>query len=137
MAESSLLISESGGVQVVRLTRSSILDSSQVERITAELLTLVNGDAARMIVLDLRAVTFLSSQALGAFVTLREEARRNKSVVVFARIRPNIAEVFRITAMSKLFRFFDTTREATDFLRASNTKSLLWGVRKSMRSGAR
>ncbi|MBU0638300.1 MAG: STAS domain-containing protein [Planctomycetes bacterium] len=130
MAESNLSISESAGVHVARFRHRSILDAPTIDRIATELYGLVEVDEARKIVLDFQEVAFLSSQALGILIALRKKAEERKALVAITRIRPELQQVFKITGLTKLFRFFDTLQEALDFFHESSMKTVVSGIRR-------
>ena len=112
MAESSLKIDETDGVTVVGFKDASILDVLTIQKIGRELYELVEQKGKRSLVLDFCEVRFLSSQALGVLLTLRRKADKAQAKVVLCRIRPDLARVFHITNLDKMFEFFDATADA-------------------------
>ena len=57
----------------------------------------------RRIILDFRNVDYLSSAALGKFITLNKKVAGAGGKLVLCNIDPNIYEVFEITKLNKLF----------------------------------
>lgn len=110
--ESSLRVEEINGVTVVNFRDASILDVLTIQRIGRELYEIVEGRKAKKIVLDFGDVRFLSSQALGVLLTLRKKCDKEKAKVALARIRPELARVFKITNLDKLFNFYDDRDDA-------------------------
>ncbi|TWT41023.1 putative anti-sigma factor antagonist [Phycisphaerae bacterium RAS1] len=108
MADSSLSISDQSGVHVVGFRDNSILDVLTIQKIGRELYELVEKDGKLKIVLDFENVRFLSSQALGVLLTLKRKADKAGAAVVLARLRPELARVFKITNLDKMFAFFDS-----------------------------
>lgn len=108
MAESSLSIVDQSGVHVVGFRDNSILDVLTIQKIGRELYELVEKDGKLKVVLDFDNVRFLSSQALGVLLTLKRKADKAGASVVLARLRPELARVFKITNLDKMFKFFDT-----------------------------
>lgn len=108
----SLRTEESEGVTIVRFREASILDAVTIQRIGRELYEIVETAERRKVVLDFHDVRFLSSQTLGVLLTLRRKADKANVRVAIARIRPELARVFQITNLDKLFGFFDSTEEA-------------------------
>lgn len=117
MADALLALTESNGVHVVRFAQNAILDAATVDRVAADLQAVVTVKEPRRIVLALDNVTFLSSRALGVFVALRKKAEESKSTVVFAGVRPELAKVFQLTKLDKLFRCLPTVEAAIEALR--------------------
>jgi anti-sigma B factor antagonist len=112
MAESSLKIDETEDVTVVGFKDASILDVLTIQKIGRELYDLVENKGKRRVILDFHDVRFLSSQALGVLLTLRRKADKAEAKIVLCRIRPELARVFRITNLDKMFEFFGDTVEA-------------------------
>jgi anti-anti-sigma factor len=57
------------------------------------------------IVVDLEGVGFAGSAALGNFVALHRSARQKGGRLVFCRVDPTVAEVFRASQLERLFEF--------------------------------
>ena len=112
MAESSLSLERMGDVAMVSFRDASILDVVTVQRIARELYAMVEADQNTQVVLDFTHVRFLSSQALGVLLTVRRKADQAATKVALCAIRPELARVFKITNLDKMFEFFDTTEAA-------------------------
>lgn len=115
---SSLKIQEAEGVTTVGFRDASILDVLTIQKIGNELYNIVENDGAKKVLLDFGDVRFLSSQALGVLLTLRRKADKVGAKVVLARIRPELARVFKITNLDRLFEFYDSTEKAAEKLRS-------------------
>lgn len=114
--ESSLRVEETGTVTVLGFRDASILDAVTIQRIGKELYDVVEQQGKKRIVLDFNDVRFLSSQALGVLLTLRRKADKAGAQVALTRIRPELARVFKITNLDKLFAFYDTKEAAVEAL---------------------
>lgn len=113
MAEaSSLKVEDAEGVCVVSFRDASILDVLTIQRIGKELYDLVEVGGRRSIVLDFSDVRFMSSQALGVLLTLRTKANKSGARVALASIRTELARVFKITNLDRLFKFHATRQAA-------------------------
>lgn len=110
--QSSLRIDEQDGLSIVSFRDAAILDVVTIQKIGRELYELIENDGRRKVLLDFVDVRFLSSQALGVLLTLRRKADKAGSKVVLARVRPELARVFKITNLDKLFQFFDDVEKA-------------------------
>jgi anti-sigma B factor antagonist len=115
---SSLKVQQDEGVTTVGFRDASILDVLTIQKIGNELYNIVETDGAKKVLLDFGDVRFLSSQALGVLLTLRRKADKAGAKVVLARIRPELARVFKITNLDRLFEFFDTTEKAAEKLKS-------------------
>lgn len=112
MSESSFRLDEIQDVTLVTFKDNSILDVASIQRIGRELYELAESGAEKKLILNFQAVRFLSSQALGVLLTLRRKAEKTAVQIVLAELRPELARVFKITNLDKMFRFFDTKVDA-------------------------
>lgn len=103
----SLILTQEGDITVASFRDASILDAVTIQRIGRELYALVEEDGSRRIILDFADVRFLSSQALGVLLTLRRKADQAKAEVFLAGIRDELARVFKMTNLDKLFQFYE------------------------------
>ncbi len=66
------------------------------------------------IAVDLNAVSFIDSSGLGAFVTAMK-LLGDRGTIVFFGVRPEVADVFRLTRMDRIFTI---TKSEPDALQA-------------------
>ena len=111
MAESCLRVEQAHGVSVVSFHDNAMLDTLTIQRIGRELYEVVEQPKSRRVLIDFQNIRFLSSQALGVLLTLRHKAEKSGVEVVFAGLRPELAKVFTLTKLDKMFQFFPA-REA-------------------------
>ncbi len=109
-----MLIEDYAGVTVVTFTDSSILDAATIDQIGRDLYQLTDVQNKQKLVLDFSNVKFLSSHALGVFMTLQRKSQAIKGVMVFAGIRKELMKVFTLTGLDKLFKFFPTDAAALE-----------------------
>lgn len=112
MSESSIHVEQCGDVTVAGFSENAILDMTTIKQVGDELHSLIDGRQQPKLVLDFSGVRFLSSQALGMLVMIRKKADGVGGKVVLAGLRHELARVFRITNLDKIFEFSDTTDEA-------------------------
>ncbi|MCH8806846.1 MAG: STAS domain-containing protein [Planctomycetes bacterium] len=112
MAESSLITERIGNVALVSFRDASMLDAVTIQKIARELYAIVEDESNTNVVLDFTHVRFLSSQALGVLLTVRRKADRKATKVVLCKIRPELARVFKVTNLDKMFEFHDSTEQA-------------------------
>ncbi len=112
MAQSNLIINQSEGVTVATLRVASLIDSPMIESIGNELNALVDEQAITKLIVDFRAVGFLSSQMISVLVTLQKKSKAIGGVVVLAGMRPNLKKVFEITKLDKLLVFAKDEKDA-------------------------
>ncbi len=112
MAATALNVEDVGGVTVVGFRDASMLDMVTIQRVSRELYDVVEGQGKRKIALDFKEVRFLASQALGMLLTLRRKAEAAGATVVICGLRPELARVFHLTNLDRMFDFLDTSAEA-------------------------
>lgn len=114
--ESTLKISEDQGVAIVGFKDASILDAHSIQRIGKELCDLLDVQNRTRLLLDFGEVRFLSSQALGILLTLKKKCDKAGAKLALARLRPELARVFKITNLDQVFKFYDNRDDALKML---------------------
>lgn len=99
-------------VSVVTLSDRKILDESNIQELGRALFDLVEVDHRQKIILDFKEVEYLSSAALGKFITLDKKVKTARGKLRLCSIRPDIYEVFVITRLNKLFDIKENREEA-------------------------
>lgn len=117
MNESSLDVRNHEGVQLVCFRDPSILDSVTIQRISRQLAEVVDEPAAAGVVLDFSNVRFLASEALRTLLALRNRAERRKIPVALCNIRPELIRVFSLTNLDQMFKIFENSEAAQEFVR--------------------
>jgi anti-anti-sigma factor len=67
---------------------------------------------AKVLVLDLSAVPFVSSLCMGSLVNLRKGAARSGGVVRIAAANADVTDSFKRASLQRLFDMFDTVEDA-------------------------
>jgi len=98
-----LEVEESGDVTIVQFIDRKILDEQNIQKIGEDLFSLVDELGRRKILLNFSNVEYLSSAALGKFITLNKKVQAAGGKLILCKIDPNIYEVFEITKLNKLF----------------------------------
>jgi anti-sigma B factor antagonist len=98
-----LEVEDINDVTVVNFTDKKILDEQNIQIIGEQLFSLVDELGRRKLVLNFSNVEYLSSAALGKFITLNKKVNAAGGRLVLCNIDPQIYEVFEITKLNKLF----------------------------------
>src|SRR5258708_5911355 len=93
---------EIGDVTIVNFTDRKILDEQNIQAISEQLHGLVDSAGRKKLLLNFGNVEFLSSAALGKFITLHKKLQGVGGKLVLCNIAPQIREVFEITRLDKL-----------------------------------
>jgi anti-sigma B factor antagonist len=98
-----LEVEDIGDVTVVNFTDKKILDEQNIQVIGEQLFSLVDELGRRKLLLNFGNVEYLSSAALGKFITLNKKLQGVGGRLILCNIDPQIYEVFEITKLNKLF----------------------------------
>ena len=98
-----LELEQIGDVTVVNFVDKKILDEQSIQTIGEQLFSLVDDLGRRKLLLNFSNVEYLSSAALGKFITLNKKVNAAGGKLILCRIDPQIYEVFEITKLNKLF----------------------------------
>ena len=110
-----LEVEDIGDVTVVKFVDRRILDEQNIQIIGEQLFSLVDEVGRRKVLLNFANVEFLSSAALGKFITLQKKLQATNGRLILCNIDPEIYEVFEIT---KLDKFFTITKDEQGGLQA-------------------
>src|SRR2546422_8507154 len=99
-----LEVEDIGDVTVVNFTDKKILDEQNIQLIGEQLFSLVDELGRRKLLLNFGNVEYLSSAALGKFITLNKKLASAGGKLILCNIAPQIYEVFEITKLNRLFK---------------------------------
>ena len=91
------------GVTVAEIQDSKLLENAAIEQIGKELLECVEDASNGRLLLDFNKVKFMSSAMMGRLVMLSTKCKKDKVTLKFCSLDKDIAEVFRITKLHKMF----------------------------------
>jgi anti-sigma B factor antagonist len=98
-----LEVEDCGEITVVNFIDKKILDEQNIQKIGEDLFSLVDELNRKKILLNFGNVEYLSSAALGKFITLNKKVQTAGGKLVMCNINDDIFEVFEITKLNKLF----------------------------------
>ena len=101
-----------GSVRTVFFTTARILDELAIRSIGEELFAALDKSEERNILLDFRAVQFMSSSALGVLIRFSKRCKEFKAKLKLCGISPQIFQVFKITGLDKVFEIHKDQQEA-------------------------
>lgn len=107
-----LTVRRSTDAFVVGCKAPKIVEQQMIEEIGTALGDLVKNESSLKVVLDFSGVNHLSSGALGMLVTLYKDTVARDGSMKISSISPQIAEVFKITRLSKFFDVYENSDQA-------------------------
>jgi anti-anti-sigma factor len=107
-----LEIEQIGDVHVAKFNTRHILDEDKLQGIGDQLLCLGKQAGHQRLILNLDGVQRLSTEVVGKFLTLHRTVKSKGGSLSLCNVHPNVFEVFRICAISKVLPFYETEQEA-------------------------
>ena len=101
---------KSGGVAVIGLAEPAVLDAANVDELR-ERVGEIEANHSR-IVFDMSQVEFIDSSVIGALAGLMRAARDAGGDVKLAGISPDIATIFELTRLDRVFSIHPSVDEA-------------------------
>jgi anti-anti-sigma factor len=102
----------SGDILTICLTDAKILDAEIIDQIHQDMTKILGETQQRNVILDFREVKFLSSAALGMLILVNKMCKEYKINLKLCNIEPDIAQIFKITGMNKVFAIYKTAEDA-------------------------
>ena len=112
-----LLVQAYENVVLARIEKDRLLDATAIVSLAGELTKLTDRYPKISLVLDLEAVSALSSAMLGKLVALHKAVAAVKGRMTIAGVKPAIMPLFTVTKLDKLFTFTPTAQEAILYYR--------------------
>lgn len=94
-----IIVSVVGEMATIRFRDCKLVDASPIEQMGDELFQLVDEKKFKFITLDFTGVEFLGSSALNKLIVLDRKVKAQRGRVRIVSLRPEIAEVFKITKL--------------------------------------
>ncbi len=107
-----IVVTDEGGVSIVRFVDRKIVDSGSIEQLGDELVALVTVEKRNMILLNFDGVEFLSSAALNKLISLNSKVKAAAGSLKLCSLRSEIKEVFSITKLDRVFDIRKTEQDA-------------------------
>ena len=108
-----LRLTDEGDVLVASLLAGTLIDQNVIDETGKELLEAAfEACGNHKLVVNFRAVNFMSSAMLGKLMPLHKRCKADKTKLKLCNICPNLLEVFKITNLNKLFDICGSEAEA-------------------------
>ncbi|QEH34317.1 Putative anti-sigma factor antagonist BtrV [Aquisphaera giovannonii] len=116
MLKPSVQLHEQDGILIAEFWDCWRLDPAPIQELRARYDAHLRKKGRPEVVIDLSGVGFAGSAALGNFVTLHRDARKNGGRLVFCNVEPTVVEVFRASKLEPLFDFVEGRQAALDLI---------------------
>ena len=102
------------GIHVIVFSKSEVLNAFEIERLGHELCSYIEHLERPRVVLDLGAVSHISSTAVGMLITAKTTAELRGGRICLANVRDGLLEIFKVTNIQRMLRVYGTTDAAVD-----------------------
>jgi len=100
-----LRFEERDGVLMARVVAERLVDLPVLDEFRDQLFAQAGSRPKMKLVLDVSAVTYLSSSALGKLVAVYKKVKETGGAMVVAGLKPALLPVFKVTSLDKVFEF--------------------------------
>lgn len=100
-----LRFEERDGVLMARVVAERLVDLPVLDEFRDQLFAQATARPKMRLVLDVSAVTYLSSSALGKLVAVFKKVKETGGAMVVAGLKPALLPVFKVTSLDKVFEF--------------------------------
>jgi anti-sigma B factor antagonist len=108
----SVQCASDGRVLTICLTDAKILDAPTIEQIHQEIVAVLEKTDQPDVLIDFRAVKFMSSAALGMLIRVNKKCKEFKINLKLCNIERDIKQVFKITGLDKVFTIYNSAEDA-------------------------
>ncbi|MDH3583758.1 MAG: STAS domain-containing protein [Phycisphaerae bacterium] len=110
--EPKLRVTQGETATQVDLLDLTLTDEQAVQNLRDSLYGLVDGEPNLRLVINLEAVDFLSTAAIGVLVAVRRRADRNQAHLRLSAVAPAIQQTLDVTRLAERFEIHDTAEHA-------------------------
>lgn len=111
-SDSLVQVEQKGDVILVRFTSETILDQITTDKISEQLMKVLEQGTKPQLILNFSTVTFLASSFLGKLFNLLKKVEAAKGRVAFCVHNPDLREVFRIVHLDRRLSIYQDEDEA-------------------------
>ena len=111
------LIAE-GDLAVATYHRTALSDEDNIEQMGHELFSLVEQQQFRRVILNVSMVQYMTSAAIGKWITLHRKLARSNGALVLCEIQPSIREILETSRLLTYFNTADSVESARQKLPA-------------------
>ena len=117
MPEDFFHVTHDQGVGIVALTLPHSMQSDEFDRLNDQMLTIFGADPQGRWVLDLSAVHYMGSSALGLMVNVRQKIKQAGGRLALCGLSPRLLQIFHTCCMERLFTIARSRADAMRLMR--------------------
>lgn len=100
------------GVLIAYPQATRIIDESQIQEVSNELLELVNATTQDKLLINFSTVSFMGSAMIGKLIMLSKKCKSMHLDMRICGLNDNIMEVFRLMQLDSMFEIYDEESKA-------------------------
>ncbi len=101
--EPAITVGYGTDVTIATFNELTIVEEQQIRDLEAELLTIVQNNGAKQLILNFENVRFMSSAFLGLLVKVHKRVIEADGALQLRNLDPKIYKIFEITKLTKVF----------------------------------
>jgi anti-anti-sigma factor len=108
-----------GEVRIIIIDEVRLLDGAVIDQCYREIIAVLDKTEESNVLLHFGRVTFMSSAALGILVRINKKCKEFQVALKLCSIAPDIAQVFKITGLDKVFEIYPDPAQAMEAFQKS------------------
>jgi anti-anti-sigma factor len=106
-------VRQDGTRTVIEFRTESLMNPLDLEKMSASLMHLVDGEHRRQLILDFTPVKYLSSQAIGVILALNKKLGQHEGgKLVLCGVGPQLLQLLKITRLNLVLKVVPSQKEA-------------------------
>ena len=106
------------GVQIVQINDRQLLEQSVIDSITQNVSQLAYTEASPKLIIDLKAVEWMSSSGLGMLIAVDRVFKVRSGRAIVVGVRPEVRDVFKVSRVDQFMEIKLNVEEAMKSFRA-------------------
>jgi anti-anti-sigma factor len=108
-----------GEVRVVIIDEARLLEGAVIEQCYRDIIAVLDKTEESNVLLHFGRITFMSSAALGILIRINKKCKEYQVALKLCSIAPEIAQVFKITGLDKVFEIHADPAQAMEAFQKS------------------
>ena len=113
--DTPVLIQVYQNIVLIKIDKDRLLEMKDINAVSAAILKQIDMHPKISLVLDLSAVTNMSSAMLGKLVAIHKSVKTGRGRLAVCDVKPQIFELFKMTKLHKLFDIREKSEDAINY----------------------